>query len=109
MEDIAKLNILEFNRYIQDHKPQKIIYKTELQRGYSVADTLRVDASFDTILISINPAIVFLKASTQSIRVNRVKQVLVEEKLGNSEKIFTIICGDKSNSRNDILHKFAVI
>lgn len=92
----------EFKRYLDRHKPKKIVYSTENQDWYRVADPCKVEMVFTIMLISEAPNIITMRNGlNDTMYLDRVKYIEVDEKSSVLGTVLRIYCGDRDTDRHD--------
>lgn len=91
---IKTMSVSEFKDYCNNKKLRYILYTTENQSWYSVADPCNVELSFTTMLIVENPNVICLKFGGNTLCINRVKTINVDTESSVLGTIFTVFCGD---------------
>lgn len=67
--------IKEFKEFVERYKPTKILFLSDEQKSYMVADPCIMELCFTSVLTYENPNIIYLTGGASSMRFNRVKFV----------------------------------
>ncbi len=71
--------IKEFKEFVERYKPTKILFLSDEQKSYMVADPCIMELCFTSVLTYENPNIIYLTGGASSMRFNRVKFVEFSE------------------------------
>lgn len=99
-----RLSVNEFKAYCNDNKITEISFSTENQDWYKAADPFKIQMSFEIVLTSEFPSLVFLKSNAGTICLDRVRYVEID-----SEKIVTgtvvhVYCGGRDFDHPEITY-----
>ncbi len=81
------VSFLEFRDYVEKKNPTVIIYddgnnsnyiRGAKRRCYSITEPLRMDLTFDSVLMLMNPNIVLLKSNSGTMRFNFVRKISID-------------------------------
>lgn len=96
------LSVSEFGQLCKELKPSCYVFATENQPWNNTHSTLKATARYKIVMISLNPNCISFKSDTACLCFERVKRVLINLENIGIGTIFTIVCGDKKNSLNDV-------
>lgn len=86
-------SIAEFKKFISKKQPKKIIFVSENQDDFDVADPFVLSIVFSSIFVGENPNVVYMTDGTNSIRLNMVKRIKVQSEnsvIGTEVKILCL-------------------
>lgn len=89
------MTVRGFKEYIESKTHiRKVVFWTENQEGYSVANPCKIRMAFHDILVCDNPNVVCLRDMSNTITFDRVNEIVLDEKSSALGDIVTVICGD---------------
>ena len=89
------MTVREFKEYIESKTPiRKIVFWTENQEGYSVANPCKIKMDFTDILVCENPNVVCLRDRSNTITFDRVNEIHLDKKSSALGDVVTVICGN---------------
>lgn len=89
------MTVRGFKEYIESKTHiRKVVFWTENQEGYSVANPCKIRMAFPDILVYDNPNVVCLREGSNTIIFDRVNEIVLDEKSSALGDIVTVICGD---------------
>ena len=92
----------ELRRYLELHKPKRIIFSTENQDWYDIIDPCKTELVFTIMLISDSPNIITMRNGSQGVMcLDRVKYIEVDEKISVLGTVLRVWCGDRDSCKND--------
>ena len=65
--------VSEFKEYLKEHKPNKIIFMSERQNEYDIADPLVMSLTISSLLVGQNPNVIYMTDGINSLRLNMIK------------------------------------
>ena len=98
------ISVHEFKEYCKTNRPNSIIYLTENQAWYRVADPCKIDMSFPIMLIYENPNIIFLKSGNNTILFDMIKYIEIDTESTVLGTIITVYCGEFGTDGYDITY-----
>lgn len=89
------MTIREFKKYIESKAHiSKIVFWTENQEWYTVANPCKIRMDFTDILVYENPNVICLRDRSNTIAFDRVNEIRLDNKSSALGDIVTVICGD---------------
>lgn len=70
--------IAEFKKFLSEKQPRKIIFMSENQDDFDVADPFVLSVAFSSIFVGENPNVVYITDGANSVRLNMVKRIKVQ-------------------------------
>lgn len=98
---MKKLSLSEFKDYINSTPVNKFIFSSSNQSWQSIEDTLSLELTFKRMIITFCPNTIFFTDNTNTLRLDRVKGVKIQEATCALGGIFTVICGDIDSTTHD--------
>ena len=89
-----RVSVRELKEYCSRNKPQQVLFCTENQEWYRVADPCKIRLSFPIMLICENPNIVCLKSGNNTFSIDRVKEVRIDTESSVLGTVITVFCGN---------------
>ena len=96
------LSVSEFGMFCKELNPSCYVFATENQPWNTVHSTIKAVARYKIMVTSLSPDCISFKGDVSCICFERVKRVLVNPENPGIGTVFTIVCGDKKNSLNDV-------
>lgn len=103
-----RLSVREFKTYCENHQLGTVIFSTENQDWHSVSDPFKIRASFEIVLISEHPSLVFLKSETTEFCIDRVRYVEIETGKTPLGSIIVVYCGGANYKNPKVTYTFIV-
>lgn len=98
---MKKISLSEFRDYFVKHSFNKIMFATDNQDWNNVDSTVAMELEFDDMLIAFNPNIIYLRDSTNSMCIKRVKLIKLPDDDCMLGRVFTVVCGNLHTKSND--------
>ena len=98
---MEKLSLPEFRAQFNPALFHTILFSTANQSWNSVDSTIKTDLRFSTMLITLNPNIIYLKDGRNSLQLNRVKSISIPDERSMLGHTFIVVCGNKNDKLND--------
>lgn len=99
---MQNLSVREFKQKCESLTPKQYIFSSANQPWNRVEDPMRLEMSFQVMLIAYNPNAICFKNSVGSLCLERVKKIQQNEDVSPLGTIFTIVCGDAIGKEHDI-------
>ena len=101
---MQNLSVREFKEVCDTLSPKQFIFSSENQNWNKVEYTMSMKLTFTVMMIAYNPNSICFKNGTDYICLDRVKSIKKNDEISMIGGVFTIICGDFSNSSNDVAY-----
>lgn len=101
---MQNLSIQEFKKVCDALSPTQFIFSSENQSWHQVEHTIRAKLTFTIMMIAFNPNTICLKNHTDSLCLNRVKSIKINDEKSMLGTIFTVICGDSGSNSKDVAY-----
>lgn len=89
------MTVREFKGYIESKAHiDKVVFWTENQEGYNVANPCKIRMAFSDILVYENPNAVCLRDRSNNITFDRVSEIYLDSKSSALGDVVTVICGN---------------
>lgn len=105
---MKKMSLKDFSDYVLDGLEHEYTYSTDNQQKCNTPISMMFSLSFNQILITYLPNVICLKNTTGCLLLKKVKYIIQNNKKLDSCKIFNIVCGDRNNDENDVVHTLLV-
>lgn len=89
-----RVSVRELKEYCSRNKPQQVLFCTENQEWYRVADPCKIRLSFPIMLICENPNLICLKSETSTMCIDRIKFAEINSDANPLGTILTVSCGN---------------
>lgn len=98
---MRRISLPEFRDYFGEYPFERIIYSSDNQIQHSIDATISANFVFNSMIMTFNPNIIYLKSGENSLRLNKVKAVRLSDEESLLGKVFIVVCGDSFNKNND--------
>jgi len=88
------MSVRELKEYCDRNKPKEVLFSSDNQPWYKVADPCKIKFSFSIMLIFENPNLICLKSDTNTLSFDRVKFVEINTELTVLGTVLTVFCGE---------------
>lgn len=102
------VSVKELRDYCSRHRPQQILFCTENQPWYRVADPCKLKLSFPIMLIYENPNLICLRSSTNTLCIDRIKNAEIDSDISPLGTVLTVNCGSRERTEPEISYKLIV-
>lgn len=108
LQNYTHLSVREFKEMCDTMSPSRFIFSSENQLRNEAKHLISIQITFSVMLIAFNPNAVCFKNSQGNLCLDRVKYVRKENDGSTIGTIFTIICGDFDNEKDDEYYTIVV-
>lgn len=91
--------VSEFKEYLNEHKPSKIIFMSESQNEYDIADPLVLSLTFSSILVGQNPNVIYMTDGVNSLRINMIKGFRLRRSISSPCTEVDVLCRDRKGEK----------
>lgn len=91
--------VSEFKEYLNEHKPNKIIFMSEGQSEYDIADPLVLSLTFSSILVGQNPNVIYMTDGANSLRINMIKGFRLRKSASSPCTEVDVLCRSREGER----------
>lgn len=88
-----RVSMRELKEYCSQNKPQQVLFCTEDQEWYCVADPCKLRLSFPIMLICENPNLICLKSETNIMCIDRIKFAEINSEMSVLGTVLKVSCG----------------
>lgn len=99
---MQNLSVREFKQKCECIAPKQYIFASINQAWNRVEDPMKLEMSFQIMLIAYNPNAICFKNSSGLMCLERVKKISLDDETSPLGVIFTIVCGDSSGQDHDV-------
>ena len=99
---MQNLSVREFKQKCECIAPKQYIFASINQSWNRVEDPMKLEMSFQIMLIAYNPNAICFKNSSGLMCLERVKKIRLDDETSPLGAIFTIVCGDSSGQDHDV-------
>ncbi len=103
MQNTKNMSVREFRDICNENDFQEYIFLSENQIWGRVGSTIKTKLVFKIMLIAMNPNAICFRNEESYLCLERVKRVVVNNQAAIGA-VFAVICGNLSNSDNDITY-----
>ena len=105
---MQNLSVREFKSMCESISPTKFIFASKNQEWDKVNHTIKVNLSFKIMMIAFNPNTICFKNADNTLCLERVKYIKVDDENSLIGAVFTVVCGDFFSDTNDICYTIIV-
>lgn len=98
----TRMTFGELKRYFDGRSLNRVLFCTEDQPWECVSNPLKACLAFTSMQMASNPNMICLKGGDNMMYFERVKFADVDAERTPIGTVLDVVCGDKSNRRNDI-------
>ena len=91
--------VSEFKEYLKEHKPNKIIFMSERQNEYDIADPLVLSLTFSSILVGQNPNVIYMTDGINSWRLNMIKGLRLRKSASSPCAEVDVLCRSREGDK----------
>lgn len=96
-----RVSVRELKEYCSRNKPQQVLFCTENQEWYRVADHCKLRLSFPIMLICENPNLICLKSETNTMCIDRIKFAEINSDTSALGTVLTVSCGNMKAAESE--------
>ena len=91
--------VSEFKEYLKERKPNKIIFMSERQNEYDIADPLVLSLTFSSILVGQNPNVIYMTDGINSLRLNMIKGLRLRKSASSPCAEVDVLCRSREGDK----------
>ena len=91
--------VSEFKEYLKEYKPNKIIFMSERQNEYDIADPLVLSLTFSSILVGQNPNVIYMTDGINSLRLNMIKGLRLRKSASSPCAEVDVLCRSREGDK----------
>ena len=96
------MSVGELKRYYEGRSVRQILFCTENQSWDNVANPMKVNMAFTSMLMACSPNVICLKSGENTLHFEKVKRIYLDTDRSPLGTVLDIVCGDSNTRGNDI-------